>query len=142
MANRILVDTGFWYAIFDKEDVYHKISTDIYNKYFNKIEYDILIPFPTMYELLRTKFIKNKLVLSRISDMLKNNKLIKVYDDEYRNQALLLTLEEPKRNISLVDNIIRLMLDDTKISAKGIITFNVGDFQDICRKKQVQILSY
>ena len=56
--------------------------------------------------------------------------------DVYRSDALDLT----KRNISLVDNIIRLMLDDRSVGAKGLITFNVGDFQDVCQKNRIDIL--
>ena len=60
--------------------------------------------------------------------------------DVYRSDALDLTLREPKRNISLVDNIIRLMLDDRSVGAKGLITFNIGDFQDVCQKNRIDIL--
>ena len=56
--------------------------------------------------------------------------------------ALDLTLSEDKRNISLVDNIIRLMLDDKDVGVKGLVTFNVGDFQDVCLKNRVEILAY
>lgn len=31
------------------------------------------------------------------------------------------------------------MLDD-KNGAKGLITFNVGDFQDVCQKNNIDIL--
>ena len=35
---------------------------------------------------------------------------------------------------------IRLMLDDKSVGAKGLITFNVGDFQDVCHKNSIDIL--
>ena len=93
MANRILVDTGFWFAVFNNKDCYKERADALLMQYFDTPAYEILVPFPTMYELLRTKFVKNK-------------------------SALDLTLDEPRRNISLVDNIIRLMLDDKGLSAK------------------------
>ena len=34
MANRILVDTGFWYAVFDKKDCHRNEAEDIVNRYF------------------------------------------------------------------------------------------------------------
>ena len=140
MANRILVDTGFWYAVFDAEDCYKENAKKLLDSYFDKPSFEILVPFPTMYELLRTKFVKNKIALNSIHKMFKSERIIKVYDDSYREKAIEMTLQEPKRNISLVDNIIRLMLDDKKISAKGLITFNVGDFQDVCKKNSIEIL--
>ena len=32
------------------------------------------------------------------------------------------------------------MLDDKSVGAKGLITFNVGDFQDVCHKNSIDIL--
>ena len=107
---------------------------------FDNAAYEILVPFPTMYELLRTKFVKNKSALTEIKQLFLSERIIRIYDDRYRDTALDLTLSEPRRNISLVDNIIRFMLDDKDISAKGLITFNVGDFQDVCLKHNIEIL--
>ncbi len=48
MANRILVDTGFWYAVFNQKDC-HKLEAELLlNKYFDKPEYEIVVPFPTI----------------------------------------------------------------------------------------------
>ena len=140
MANRILIDTGFWYAFFDKKDCHRDEALDIADRYFDNPAYEILVPFPTMYELLRTKFIKNKPALVEIKQLFLSGRITKIYDDRYRELALDLTLSEEKRNISLVDNIIRLMLDDKYVSAKGMVTFNVGDFHDVCLKNNIEIL--
>lgn len=140
MANRILVDTGFWYAVFDKKDCHRKQAENIMDKYFDKTAYEIIVPFPTMYELLRTKFVKNKTALDEIKQLFQSGRITKIHDDDYRANALDLTLTEPKRNISLVDNIIRLMLNDKTLMPKGLITFNIGDFQDICIKNGIEIL--
>ena len=75
-----------------------------------------------------------------IRQMFLNGRITRFDDDSYRSEALELTLREQKRNISLVDNIIRLMLDDKNVGAKGLITFNVGDFQDVCQKNSIDIL--
>lgn len=140
MANRILVDTGFWYAVFDKNDGYRKQALELAEKYLDNTAYEIAVPFPTMYELLRTKFVKDKRALIEIRQMFESGRITQVHDDSYRASALDLTLTETKRNISLVDNIIRLMLDDKTLSAKGLITFNIGDFADICLKNGIEIL--
>lgn len=140
MANRILVDTGFWYAVFNHKDCHKPEAELLLKKYFDKPEYEIVVPFPTMYELLRTKFVKNKEALEEIRLMFSSGRITRLDDDVYRSDALDLTLREPKRNISLVDNIIRLMLDDRSVGAKGLITFNIGDFQDVCQKNRIDIL--
>lgn len=140
MANRILVDTGFWYAVFDKRDCHKADAECLIAKYFDKSAYEIVVPFPTMYELLRTRFVKNKEALEEIRQMFQSGRITRLDDDAYRLEALELTLLESKRNISLVDNIIRLMLDDKSVGAKGLITFNIGDFQDVCHKNSIDIL--
>ena len=140
MANRILVDTGFWYAVFDKRDCHKADAECLVAKYFDNSAYEIVVPFPTMYELLRTRFVKNKEALEEIRQMFQSGRITRLDDDAYRLEALELTLLESKRNISLVDNIIRLMLDDKSVGAKGLITFNVGDFQDVCHKNSIDIL--
>lgn len=140
MANRILVDTGFWYAVFDKRDCHKAEAEALLSKYFDKPSYEIVVPFPTMYELLRTKFVKNKGALEEIKQMFQSGRITRFDDDVYRSCALELTLGDSKRNISLLDNIIRLMLDDKNVQAKGLITFNVGDFQDVCQKNDINIL--
>ena len=140
MANRILVDTGFWYAVFDKRDCHKADSECLVAKYYDKSAYEIVVPFPTMYELLRTRFVKNKEALEEIRQMFQSGRITRLDDDAYRSEALELTLLESKRNISLVDNIIRQMLDDKSVGAKGLITFNVGDYQDVCHKNSIDIL--
>ena len=35
---------------------------------------------------------------------------------------------------------IRLMHDDKSVGDKGLITFNVGDFQDVCQKNNIDII--
>ena len=69
MANRILVDTGFWYAVFNKQDCHTGEAEILMDKYFDKPAYEIFVPFPTMYELLRTIFVslkvKRKLIYAK-----------------------------------------------------------------------------
>ena len=140
MANRILVDTGFWFAIYNKKDCYRVQAERLLQQYFDKPGYEIAVPFPTMYELLRTKFVKDKSALAEIKQMFKSGRVVAIQDNSYRDLALEMTLGEKHRNLSLVDNIIRLMLDDKDIAAKGLITFNIGDFQDVCQKNNIEIL--
>ena len=107
MANRILVDTGFWYAVFDKRDCHKADAECLVAKYFDKSAYEIVVPFPTMYELLRTRFVKNKEALEEIRQMFQSGRITRLDDDAYRLEALELTLLESKRNISLVDKIVK-----------------------------------
>jgi tryptophanase len=44
-----------------------------------------------------------------------------------------------KRQISLVDMVVRYILSDTKIKITGLITFNEKDFLDICKRRKMPI---
>ena len=44
------------------------------------------------------------------------------------------------RGMALVDMVIRLILEDRSIRKHGLLTFNRGDFVDVCRKYQIEML--
>ena len=140
MSN-IILDTCFWRAIYDTNDAHYKKAQLIADKYIDKAAYKILVPYPTMYELLRTEFVKNKPILDSVSTLLSKKCFEKVCDVPYRDRALELTFSNNKRNLSVVDNLVRLMLDDTNLRIEGIVTFNVGDFSDVCRNNSIVLIN-
>lgn len=53
--NNVLVDTGFWFALYDEKDQYHNKALKVMDRLINS---RFLIPFPTLYETLNTSFVK------------------------------------------------------------------------------------
>lgn len=140
--NRVIFDTGFWRAVYDNQDDYHKQSISISEKIIDSGEYRIVIPFPTMYELLRTEFVKKKSILHNLNKTITSNPHVElIYDEAYRDKAYE-EMVSTRRNLSLVDCIVRVMLEDANLKITGIVTFNNGDFDDICRKKQIELICY
>lgn len=80
-----LADTGVWYGIFDSRD-------QRYTEAQSKIEFfdffRIVIPWPTVYETLRTRFVRNHFALQRFEIFLKTRHIVYLDDDIYRNEAL------------------------------------------------------
>lgn len=141
--NNIIVDTGFWFALYDTTDEYHKKASELFN-YLELESIKIVIPFPTLYETINTKFTKNYYIVNSFEKFLQKPEVIMYPDDEYRNDALNLTfdiIKNQKRNLSLTDNVIRMIMDDDKNMIDYLITFNAKDFTDICRKRNIEILS-
>lgn len=133
----ILIDSGYWYALYDTKDQYHSKA----NKIADYLSIgNIVLPFPTLYETLNSKFSKNKEWLSRFKDLISNPNVILFPDSDYKDEALRLTLVSV-RNLSLVDTVLRLMLDDRSINIKYLITFNVGDFIDVCATRNISIIN-
>jgi predicted nucleic acid-binding protein len=138
MINAI-VDSGFWFALYDSEDTYYTEAKRI-------AEYldgsNLIIPFPTLYESINTRFMKNTVARIAFENVLKLPNVTIVDDKQIKNDALQITFTDKskKRNLSLVDNIIRLLLEDINYKVDCLVTFNKKDFIDVCLERNIEIL--
>jgi hypothetical protein len=132
-----ILDTGFVYALFDKKDPFYKdamLKSDLVDNL------PIMIPWPCLYETLNSRFLKDNIQIRQFELFLKRPKVILEDDRAYRENARDLTFEQkglPGRTISLVDMVIRLMLDNRSLHIGYLFTFNPKDFVDICRSKKI-----
>jgi predicted nucleic acid-binding protein len=140
MAKFILCDSGFWIALYDKKDQYHMIAT----KLFEKISlFYVLIPWPVLYEVLRTRFVRRRDWIQQFKRDLKKLQVEFIDDTPYRNFAFSEILSvSNKRNLSLVDRVIRKILEDKNKRIDCLITFNEKDFIDICQKRKIPIWNF
>lgn len=137
--NNVIVDSCFWYALYDMSDTYHQQAQQIYQKL---TDVRLIIPFPTLYEVINTRFSKSQ-NLTAFQNKILSPSCCLVSDNKYKNNALESTFDysiQKKRPISLVDMIIRMMMEDVDLQIKGILTFNDKDFIDICRNKRIEII--
>ena len=59
----------------------------------------------------------------------------------YREDAYEQTIRTARtRPMSLVDMVMRLMLDDVNVRVDGLLTFNPRDFHDVCRTRGLEML--
>lgn len=131
----VLIDTGFWFAIYNRGDQYHKNATSIYQNIQNS---QILIPWPTLYEVLNTQFIKDPIVINNFEKLLKKQNVIRLDDSKYKEAALediFFKAGSKDWKISLVDSVIRQMLSDVDVKIEYFVTFNEKDFSDILRRR-------
>lgn len=133
----VLIDTGFWYALFDKQDQYHKKAKEILEVI--ALQNCLILPFPTLYETLNTSFIKNHKLYFDI--FIKTHQNIIIFDTKYTDKALEETLKISNYKYSLVDMVLRMMILDVNLSINGLVTFNEGDFTDVCQQRNIPILS-
>jgi hypothetical protein len=102
-----------------------------------------VIPWPTVYETLRTRFVRNRSGLQLFEIFLKTHPIVYIDDDIYKNEALDLSIESSLRKgrpLSMVDCLLRLIIDDPNVKIDYLLTFNQPDFVDACRKNRVEIL--
>ena len=122
----LIVDTGYWIELFNpglnpqNQEIIELISDVIH-------EYQVLIPYPTLYELLNSKFSRNHLT-NNFKDELSKARYIKIDDTEYKVRALNNFLEKNQyvhsEDVSFVDEIIKEMIDDVNLKTDFIITFD------------------
>ena len=57
MAKNLLLDTGFWYALYEVRDSHHEdaqILADLLDLH------NLVLPWPCLYETLNTRFVKRR----------------------------------------------------------------------------------
>jgi len=139
--NRIaLVDSGFWIALLEERDPHHK---DAQSKADALLEMKYLLPWPILYETLRTRFTRRAWLVHKFEGFLKRPNAVILDDKKYRNDALDQTLSDAstgKRTISLVDNVLRGIIGDVSVRINCLFTFNPGDFADLCGRRQIELL--
>jgi hypothetical protein len=140
---RVLLDTCIWYALCDIKDTSAPRET-IDNIYERLAPHSIILPWPVAYETLWTGFVKKKLVLERFEQEAKKPRTILFDDTSYRDKAFELVFESSLRRnrpLSMVDCLIRLLIEDVNVKVDHFVTFNVGDFHDVCRKRRIELWS-
>ena len=138
---RVLCDSGFWFGLFDPSDDYYFSANSVFD-YLEKLGNTVyLMPYPSLYETLRTEICGNKSAMECFNRIVDNN-CERIPDDEYREDAFRVVRSKTNylgAHYSFVDVIIRYILDDPKIKKDYLVTTNVKDFKDIADKNQVEI---
>lgn len=139
MAKSILIDTGFWFGLFSSRDKYHSEALEKYELFEHNT---IVIPWPTLYETINTRFSKNPEVMKSFESFLKQSNVIKIDDSTYKDSAVesVFRHAEKRRPYALVDLVLREIISDTNIRIDYLFTFNKRDFYDVCASSGVEII--
>ena len=133
----ILLDTGYWIALCDAREGFHGEAADKFERFEGL---GVILPWPCMYETCKTRFVRNGRAMRLFAQIVRGSRIQKVDDHRYRENAYDLTMETfAKRPTSLVDMVIRLMLDNVVLRVDGLLTTNPGDFNDVCRKRKIDM---
>lgn len=140
MNDTLLVDTGAWIALFDESSDDH----DVIAGYSDIIEASpLIIPWPITYETLRTRFTRRPAWVAAFSTLVGRPGVTFVDDTAYRIDAFSLTVDYAtrlKRDISMVDMLCRLLIEDPGVRVDYLVTPNRKDFVDVCYANGVEIL--
>lgn len=139
MAKNLLLDTGFWYALYDDRDSRYEdaqILADLLDRH------NLIMPWPCLYETLNTRFVRRREWVDSFSAYVMRASTVYLPDEEYRQYALeqVLRHETSGLSISLVDEVMRSALLDPNIKIDAMITFNQRDFYDICYSRNIELI--
>ena len=139
MSETLLVDTGAWIALFDPTEQHHNVISE----YADLIESaHLVVPWPVTYETLRTRFVRRPVWVAALNKRFSKSSVTFIDDTTYYRDAYSLTVEssiQHKRDLSMVDMLCRLIIDDPKIDIKYLLTVNKKDFYDVCGNNGVEI---
>jgi predicted nucleic acid-binding protein len=144
---RVCVDACFLIGLYDKDDQHHAVAIRQFDALFGeKSPRHILVaPWPILYECCGTQQAKNPRkvsTLSRYWDYLgRYGQLIRLDDLPYREQQLDEHMEEALRPLSLVDRVLRAMIQDNRSLFDYFLTYNTGDFADACQCRGIPLLN-
>ncbi len=140
MKLKIVIDTGFWIALFDpsrdpqKSLEAERIADEIEDE-------ELIIPYPTLYEFINSRLSRRdaKFQLEKILSRPNVNKLP---DTNYRDKALENFFSKSRydySDISLVDEVIKLIIADKNLKIDYIVSFDQGLLNDALSKGIKQI---
>ena len=121
----VLIDTGFWIALYNpaKDPLLsidaERIKEDIEQE-------NIIIPFPTLYEFVNSRFSRKESVIE-FEKLLARPNIELVDDTLYKQEAISRFFERHRysySDLSLVDEIIKLILHDSYKRIDYIVTFD------------------
>ena len=136
MSLSVLTDSCFWIGLVYPKDQYNSTCNEISSVIQN---YNILIPWPCLYETVCTRLLRQQGSLRLLETKLHTANIHYIDDAPYREIAIRNAFGHG-HTYSLTDCILREILRDINNRINGFVTFNTQDFQDICILRGIPIL--
>ena len=128
---KILIDTGYWISLYDPTDdpnrtvEAERISIEIEDE-------EIIIPFPTLYEFVNSRLSRREAKLE-FEKLLKKPNVKRLDDSKYKEKALenfFIKSKYDYTDISLVDEVLKLIIEDKQVKIDYIVSFDSGLIND------------
>lgn len=128
----------------DETDENHARAERLFLEYLDVVQNQLLVPWPILYESISTKMVKNRKRMDMLNKdwetLERERRLVLLNDLHFRDKAITESFKELQkepgryRALSLVDRVIRNILSEADIKIDGFITFDPGDFMDVCKR--------
>ena len=137
---RVLVDSGFFFALFNERDRHHASACQL-EGWLDLAQ--VILPWPILYETVNTRFVRRPANLAKFEAITRAPETFLLDDSPYRAASLGGVLAQPGRPgpLSLVDAVLCNVIEDVNVPISAILTFNERDFLDVCLKHDVELLT-
>ena len=147
----VCLDACFLIGLYDPRDQHHERSQELFSEMFEARTRNVaVIIWPALYEAVSTQLVRHRIRTSNLErdwrKLVSTRNLVFMDDVPYRDAAFELCfseLDKPAasyRALSLTDRVLRGVLADANARVDGVLTFNGGDFADICKRSGRQIV--
>ncbi|WP_221394149.1 hypothetical protein [Dyadobacter sp. NIV53] len=105
--------------------------------------YQIILPWPCLYETISTHLTRRRKLLLYLEEFIRKPEVLLLDDTEYKENAFREVFIQNRlgHTYSLTDSVIREILKDINVKVNYLATFNNNDFEDVCQKRQIEILN-
>ena len=137
MNGSLLIDTGYFVALYEERDEHYEVAQS--NKHLLDL-HPVVLPWPVLYETINTRFARRRSALTRIDSIIAKADTLLLDDSPYRERAYRQVQQTSRqRPLSLVDAVLRAVIEDENVRISGLLTFNVKDFHDLCYPRHVDL---
>lgn len=139
---RVLVDTGFFIALFDERDQHHASARQL-EEWLDFAP--IVIPWPILYETVNTRLARRPQILAKFGAIIRLPETLLLDDTPYREDSFAAAFaQNPARGrgpLSLVDAVLCNIIEDVNVPIAAMLTFNNRDFRSVCHENNVELLN-
>jgi predicted nucleic acid-binding protein len=148
----VCLDACFLIGLYDPRDQHHRRAAELFADLFEVPSPHVaILVWPVLFESVSTRLVKQKVPTTQMERdlrILRTGRRLDYLDDSpYRERALEACFRELDRSpsayraLSLTDRVLRSVLSDVDNRVDAILTFNEGDFADVCKRSGCRLLS-
>ena len=137
---RVLVDTGFFVALFNERDQHHASARRL-EEWLDFVP--IVLPWPILYETVNTRLARRPQNLAKFGAIVRLPETLLLDDAPYREDSFAAVLaQNPARGpLSLVDAVLCNVIEDVNVPISAMLTFNDRDFLAVCHENNVELIN-
>ena len=137
---RILIDSGFFFALVEPRDQHHVEALDRQGWL---DMFPTVLPWPILYETINTRLVGNPDRVAQFERLANAPDTEFIDDSPYRQTAYEIVIARARaanQPLSLVDAVLHSIIADPDIRVDAMLTFNRRDFAIICSEQGIEIL--